>query len=298
MEGYLRSDLACENSENLSNRVDGAETSVHQNGGYRILRMRIKNQSAAKTIGKPIGTYITVECGKIHYLGREKATRLSRILSGELRGMAEVLTGKSLNPEFGVLVIGLGNAELTADSLGPQTVSKLTATRHLREHEDALYREIGCCALSSLAPGVLGQTGIEAAELLCSAVETVKPDLVLAVDALAARSCDRLASTVQISDVGIVPGSGVGNHRSAINSETLGIPVIALGIPTVVDSSTLVYDALREAHVEQIDDALKAVLENGRSFFVSPKESDVIAEHISSLLSQSIEYAFVGDLSF
>lgn len=295
MESYTRTDLAFESFGDAGKRVEGAEQSMHRSGNCRIHRLRIRTADAASVLGKPIGSYVTVECGKIHHLNREKSELLAHILSGELRGMTEVLTGRKPDPDFSVFVTGLGNAELTADALGPDTVSKLTATRHLREHELPLYREIGCSALSAFAPGVLGQTGIEALELLRGAVRSVKPDLVVAVDALAARSCKRLASTVQLSNAGIVPGSGVGNHRTAITADTLGVPVIALGVPMVVDSSTLVYDALQEAHIDDISDSLREVLENGRSFFVSPKESDVITEQVSDLLARAISMAFVGD---
>ena len=121
---------------------------------------------------------------------------------------------------------------------------------------------------------------------------------IIVIDALAAGDCERLATTVQLSNVGIVPGSGVGNCRSAITQETVGVPVISIGVPTVVDSSTLVYDALRAAKIDQTDDFLRKVLENGRSFFVSPKESDVIVSHFSKLISKAIELAFVGELPF
>lgn len=295
MESYTRTDLAFESFGDAGKRVDGAEQTMHRSGNCCIHRLRIRTADAASVLGKPIGSYVTVECGKIHHLNRERSEMLSRILSGELRGMTEILTGRQPDPDFSVFVTGLGNAELTADALGPDTVAKLTATRHLREHELSLYREIGCSALSAFAPGVLGQTGIETLELLRGAVRSVKPDLVVVVDALAARSCKRLASTVQLSDAGIVPGSGVGNHRTAITADTLGVPVIALGVPMVVDSSTLVYDALQEAKIDDISDALREVLENGRSFFVSPKESDVITEQVSDLLARAISMAFVGD---
>ena len=152
-------------------------------------------------------------------------------------------------------------------------------------------------SLSALSPGVLGQTGIETLELLRGTVRSVRPDVMVVVDALAARSCERLASTVQISDTGISPGSGVGNHRAAINRETVGIPVIVLGVPTVVNSSTLVYDALEQAGIHEISPPLRHVLENGKSFFVSPKESDVITEAVSGLLSSAINTAFTGGLS-
>lgn len=296
MKPYTRTDLACESFGEDERKIDGADRSMHRSGSYRIHRLRIRTADAAAALEKPIGTYVTVECGKIHHLNRERTEMLAHILSGELLGMAEVLTGKRPDSDFSIFVTGLGNAQLTADALGPDTVSKLTATRHLREHELPLYRKIGCSSLSAFAPGVLGQTGIETVELLRGAIRSVKPDLVLAVDALAARSCQRLASTVQLSDAGIVPGSGVGNHRMAITADTLGVPVIAIGVPMVVNSSTLVYDALREASIENISASLRRVLENGRSFFVSPKESDVITEQVSDLLSRAISTAFVGDL--
>jgi spore protease len=133
-------------------------------------------------------------------------------------------------------------------------------------------------------------------ELLRGAVECVRPDVVLVIDALAARSCERLSRTVQLSDVGIAPGSGVGNHRCAITHETLGVPVIALGVPTVVNSATLVYDALHEAGIEEADGALQRVLETGKSFFVSPKESDVITKEFSTLLADAVSRAFLGEL--
>ena len=295
MNFCARTDLACESMGKTGKPFSGAEYRESRVGCFRICRLKIRNTSEAEAIGKPMGSYVTVECGQLRRLSDQDCALLSRLLAGELRGMAERLTGRRPDPDFGILVAGLGNAELTADAIGPKTVGLLTATRHLKEHEGKLYRRIGCSALSALAPGVLGQTGIETLELLRGAVTAVRPHMVLTIDALAARSCQRLASTVQISDSGIRPGSGVGNHRAAITSETLGVPVAVLGVPTVVDSATLVYDALQEAGMEKVDSALQRVLENRRSFFVSPKESDVITELVSRILAQAINLAFVGD---
>lgn len=296
MEQYTRTDLACESLGDFPKKGNSAKWQRNRVGRFRICRLKIDSQSAAEDFGKPMGVYVTVECGKIGRLSDGDSQLLTHLLAGELGGMSERLTGKRRDADFGVFVAGLGNAELTADAIGPKTVSRLTATRHLREHEGKLYREIGCSALSALAPGVLGQTGIETLELLRGAVRAVKPDVVLVVDALAARSCDRLASTVQITDSGISPGSGVGNHRAAITRETLGVPVITLGVPTVVNSATLVYDALQEAGIEEISEPLRKVLNSGKSFFVSPKECDVITEQVSKLLADSINTAFTGIL--
>ncbi len=295
MNFYERTDLACEIVDRNACE-DGTYWSVDECSGFRVSRLRICTEQASRRMEKPMGTYVTVECGRIGALGEDALGALSQVLAEELRGMAERLCGRAPDADFSVFVAGLGNAELTADAVGPKTVGLLTATRHLREHEGRLYREIGCSSLSALAPGVLGQTGIETLELLRGAVGYVKPDLVVVIDALAARSCERLASTVQISDAGIKPGSGVGNHRAAITKESLEVPVVVLGVPTVVNSSTLVWDALHEAGIDKIGDSLRRVLENGRSFFVSPKESDVITEQFSRLLAGSVSMAFTNGI--
>jgi spore protease len=274
--------------------MEGTESREECVGRFRVSELRILQKEAAERFGKPIGCYVTVTCGRINLLGDEDRRLLVRLLSGRLLGMARRLTGKTVGPDFKVLVVGLGNAEMTADAIGPKTVGLLTATRHLRKYEKDLFCKLGCSSLSLFAPGVLGQTGIETLELLQGAVDCVKPDLILAVDALAARSCDRLASTLQISDAGIAPGSGVGNHRAPITREAMGVPVIALGVPTVVNSATLVYDALEQAGIEEIGAPLQRVLKNGKSFFVSPKDSDVVTEEASRLLSDAIGAAFTG----
>lgn len=294
MDFYTRSDLACESVAREPEVTEGTEWREDRVGDFHVSELRILHQKAAERIGKPKGSYVTVECGRIHLLGEEGAELLMRLLAGRLIGMTRKLTGKPLDSDFKIFVVGLGNAEMTADAIGPRTVGYLTATRHLQEHETELYHSIGCSSLSLLAPGVLGQTGIETLELLRGAVAYVKPDLVLAVDALAARSCDRLASTIQISDTGISPGSGVGNHRAPITQAELGVPVIAMGVPTVVNSATLVYDALRQAGIEEIGAPLRDVLENRKSFFVSPKDSDVITERVARLLADAIRDAFTG----
>lgn len=297
MNFCARTDLACESMGGLKEAHEGIDSRMDCRDDFQICRVAVKTLQAAKKIGKPIGNYITVECGEIHFLSDEKAMLLSGLLADEISQIAKNLTQKNIDSDFGVFVAGLGNAELTADAIGPKTVGMLTATRHLREHEGALYSALGCSALSALAPGVLGQTGIETLELLREAVRCVRPDAVIVIDSLAARSCSRLASTVQITDVGIHPGSGVGNHREGITRETLGVPVIAVGVPTVVDSATLVYDALQKAKIENIDETLKHVLESGKSFFVSPKESDVTTACFSKILANAIGMAFTADFS-
>lgn len=298
MDHYCRTDLAAESFEQVGRCVNGVEHTTQNFGGYTIHRTLIFDEDAAKLLGKPLGEYVTIECGIVQHLTHDESNACAEILAGELHGLASRLLGRVRDSELSVLAVGLGNAELTADAIGPMTVSKLTATRHLKEHETELYLALGCSSLSILAPGVLGQTGIEALELLRNTVESVHPDLILVIDALAAASCERLATTIQFSNVGIVPGSGVGNHRNAITQETVGVPVISIGVPTVVDSTTLVFDTLKLAEIEETDDFMQKVLENRSNFFVSPKESDVIVSHFSKLIAKAIELAFVGELPF
>ena len=156
-----------------------------------------------------------------------------------------------------------------------------------------LFLKIGCAHLCAVHPGVMGQTGIEAAAMIKGAADYVKPDLVIAIDALAARSTKRLCATIQLSDTGIEPGSGIGNRRSAVNQETIGYPVMALGVPTVVDCATLVFDSLSRAGIKNLEGELYDSLNEGRDFFVSLRDSDIIAEEISKILATAINRAFL-----
>jgi spore protease len=293
---YENSDLACESFSRAPSRQKGVDVTRERRGELEIDRILIRDEGVAREWGKPCGTYVTFACHRLDRLSVEGEQEMITLLAKELSIMAEQLSGKRLDGSFAVFAVGLGNAELTADAVGPATVDQLVATRHLKEHEPMLYDAVGCSLLSTLAPGVLGQTGIEAQELIRGVVDKICPDVVLVIDALAARDCSRLASTVQLSDAGISPGSGVGNHRAAITKETLGVPVIALGVPTVVSSATLVWDALRQAGISEPNESLRGVLENGKSFFVSLKESDVITKKVSFLLASAIGKAFSGTL--
>lgn len=285
---YTRTDLACEAGRP---QTEYREESVILHQGHEAVHV-------ARCLEADGRRFITLSCGRVTALGEAMLTSLSGLLSRELRHMAEDLLSSPLKHDTRILIAGLGNPDMTADALGPFTVRRLTATRHLRDHDEALFKALGCCELSAMAPGVLGQTGMEAGALVQGAVAHVRPHLLVAIDALAARSCDRLASTIQISDGGISPGAGVGNARMAIDRETMGCPVIGVGIPTVVDSSTLVYDALERGGMSgQLSQELQDILENGKSFFVSPKDADEITELSCRLLAKAIDHAFgVGEL--
>lgn len=292
MKNYIYSDLAlesrCPTNENI---FTAKEYSEHIVGNCKICRLDISSDALSKKYQKKKGVYITITCEKIWLLSDAELDDTSCIIGAELKKMLLSATDKKIDEKFSVLVAGLGNAEITSDAIGPLTVSKLTVTRHINQVSRELFRALGQCTVSAISPGVLAQTGIETLELIRGALNTTSPDAVIAVDALAARSCERLASTIQISDSGINPGSGIGNLRKAIDKDNLGIPVIALGVPTVVDSATLVYDALESAGISNISPKLQKVLDNGRGFFVSPKESDVISERVSLLLSKAIDTA-------
>lgn len=291
MEQQFRTDLACEFIKS-NVRPDAADMSrTEYENGITVERIDI-SEDTARVIGRPAGRYVTFNSGKLWELDGYVIEEISKLLSEELVSFAEKTTGKKLSGDFSVLVVGLGNEKMTPDAIGPGTVSRITATRHLSDAAPEMFKKLECCRVSAVSPGVLGQTGIETVELVKGAVIGASPDIVIAIDALAARSCDRLASTVQISDCGISPGSGVGNRRFALSKETLGVPVIALGVPTVVDSSTLVRDILSMSGSESVSKELENALENGKSFFVAPKECDEIVRCVCRLIASGIDRAF------
>ncbi len=295
MEKYCRTDLAVELFSDSYSLPKGVSQRLDiTDSGFRIERHTVTPEAS---IGQAAGEYTTIYCGKAWELDEEPFSELVSDLASELRAAAERLTGNRVSPALSVLVVGLGNIDMTPDAIGPATVSGLNVTHHLADAAPELFKNLDCCRLSALAPGVLGQTGIETLSLVKGAVEAVRPDLVIAVDALAARDIERLATTVQLGDGGIRPGSGVLNHRSALDREALGVPVLALGVPTVVDSSTLVVDALLRAGQTELSSELEAVLENGKSYFVAPKEADIITKSLCRLFSEALNRAFGINLS-
>lgn len=282
---YIRTDLAQECREALSEQdIEGVKYLETQRNGFRFLFMEIENDGASRRLGKERGKYITAEIGRVWLMGDEQRENAVQAVAQSISEMS--------GDASSILIIGLGNRDITSDALGPKTADSLLVTRHIKAHDRELFGKLCHREISILCPGVLGQTGIETFELIRGAVETVKPDLVIAIDALAARSVDRLATTVQLSDTGIAPGSGIGNKRKRIDRQSLGVPVLALGIPTVVDSATLVWDALDRAGIASVSHELKNVLENSRSFFVSLKESDTAVKESAALLSDAINRAF------
>jgi len=275
---FLRSDLACEGG--VAGKVRDERSFKHTISGVNVTEHFLEEN------GKDY-RYSTVDIGQIRFADEGRYESCVSVLSDELLSFIDRAVPSVRGKDLRILVAGLGNRHIIADALGPLTVEKLTVTSHIPERE-VIFGTDSCCELCSVEPGVLGQTGIEAAAQIKGIAAEVNPHVIVAVDALAARSISRLATTVQISDRGINPGSGIGNRRMSVDRDTVGVPVIAMGVPTVVDSSTLVWDALERAGIEKDLPALRDVLESGRSFFVSPKESDIIIEEISAFLATVI----------
>ncbi|HPT85279.1 MAG TPA: GPR endopeptidase [Bacillota bacterium] len=294
---YIRTDLAAESMplpETLEDANNAAASGILYNeetkSGYRVETIRVLNERGEAVTGRPVGTYVTITVGKLWLASDEQLDAAAEIIADILSDMA-----KRLAPGGGgVLVCGLGNREITSDAIGPLAVRDVTVTRHIKSSDSRLFSLLGGREISAIAPGVVGQTGIETLELVRGAVQNSGPALLVVIDALAARSTDRLATTIQLCDTGISPGSGIGGSRKAINQEQLGIPVIAIGVPTIVDSSTLVCDALEKAGINDIPNELEQVLENGRSFFVSRGDSDVAVQTLSSVIAEAINMAFLG----
>lgn len=281
----FRTDLAIERAEICGiGKNNGIEKSVMRYGDSTVTSVNITNENGEKLIGKPIGKYITVDIPSF--------SCDSELLDGRLDGLIEQIA--SLIPSSGtVLTIGLGNRDMTADALGPECADKIFVTRHIgKELAKALGFE-NLRSVASLSPGVLGKTGMEASEIIASLAEHIKPSCIIAIDALAALDINRLGSTVQLTDTGISPGSGVGNARKEISKKTLGIPVIAIGVPTVISAYTLAENVLDELDIQA--DISKG--EKFREFIVASREADLICERASKFIALALNCALQKNIS-
>lgn len=277
----IRTDLALEARERFEEDVEirgvSIEESYDEKRDIKVTKVCIETENGAKAMGKPVGTYITLEAPKLSEPDEGYHREVSETLAEYLKELFET------DKERSVLVVGLGNREVTPDALGPEVVGNLKITRHLvREYGRAAFEQERVHLVSGIVPGVMAQTGMETLEIIRGVVEETGPDLVVAVDALAARSSKRLNRTIQISDAGIHPGSGVGNHRNSLTRETIGVPVVALGVPTVVDAATIVYDVTGDR--ESIQPGLN-------SMFVTPKDVDETIKRLSFTISEALNIA-------
>ncbi len=280
----FRTDLALERQELLGEKTpEGVVSVTVQEEQAKITRIEIKTDEAAKKLSKPIGNYVTVEVPPF--------STDAEIFDGRLITLTREI--RDMLPEKGtVLVVGLGNSSITPDALGPKSAGYILATRHISEE---LKKSIGfekMRSVASISPGVLGQTGIETGEIIKGVVERIKPAAVITVDALASRNLSRLGCTVQMSDTGISPGSGVGNTRKRLDEETLGVRVISLGVPTVVDGATLAHDLIDKEKSKSY-----SVLPESAGMMVTPKEIDLLIERASKLVGLAINCALQPDIS-
>ncbi|MFA5561503.1 MAG: GPR endopeptidase [Eubacteriales bacterium] len=260
-------------------------------GCVKISELVVDSDEGAASLGKPKGNYITLFHPHAWSMSAEEKEVVKSVLGEQLKGLYDRLTDNLPIENATILVVGLGNGHLTADAVGPRAATHLTATRHIKEQMPELFAKMACSGISVFTPGVMFQTGMEAADLVACAAQQASPNLIIAIDALAARSLDRLASTIQLSDTGITPGSGVGNHRRAIDRESLQKPVIAIGVPTVVESKTLVADALEAAGIESLPTSLDEALGDS-NYFVSPKDVDEVTDNMSKLIAEVLNEVF------
>lgn len=307
----FRTDLALERRDlykkanALDKEIDGIETEEEENGPrIKTARVKVLNENGAQAIGKAIGNYITIDIQKLKIATEEDIQQSAEVLAKELRTLLE----KHLEPKDEILVVGLGNQYVTPDALGPKVISDIDVTRHILTYMPQVLSS-QTRPVSAISPGVLGTTGIETLEILKGIVDNIHPKLLIVIDALASRSIQRISSTIQLADTGITPGAGVGNTRKDLSKETLGIPVIALGIPTVVEAATIAADSLdlliqklqEEANSNEYLNSLQeedkyemikqVLVPEDYNFIVTPKEIDDLIENMSSVVARGINIA-------
>jgi spore protease len=223
--------------EGNAGEVPGVEVEDESSLNVKVTRVKIISQEGQQAMGKPMGTYITIEADKLRDRDIDVEDEVSRVLAKELVSLLKV------DKDAVAFVVGLGNWNVTPDALGPRVISKLMVTKHLLELKPE-YKDSGLRPVCAITPGVLGTTGMETSDIIEGIIEKIKPDFIIAIDALASRRMNRISTSIQIADTGINPGSGIGNYRSALSQDVLGIPVIAIGVPTVVDAGTMANDTI------------------------------------------------------
>ena len=297
----IRTDLAVETrelykkAEKIDDEGPGIKTDVENVAeGFNVTEVKILSDEGARALGKPIGSYYTLEADNLHLGIEEVNMKVEDKISVILKSLM------NLAPDDTVLVVGLGNEDVTPDSVGPKVISKIDVTRHLIKYVPQYIKE-GTRQVSAIIPGVLGTTGIETSDIIKAIAEKVNPSAVIVIDALAARNIKRIKNTIQIANTGIAPGSGVGNNRQRIDKDLLGVPVIAIGVPTVVDSKTIVSDVIegiiekenveddkKEQYYNFIENMLPGIENNS---MVTPNEIDEVVTNISDIIANGINMA-------
>ena len=288
-----RTDLALEAKElwtesaEKETKLEGVRARDSLREGYQVTTVDILDEQGASSLGKPVGSYVTVQLDALARREEDAFGRAARAIAAELNGLLK------LPEEATCLVVGLGNRAITPDAIGPGVADHTMVTRHLVEQAPEHFGSFR--PVAALAAGVLGTTGVESGELVKAVADKIRPGCIIAVDALASRSMDRVCTTVQLANTGIVPGSGVGNHRAALNRETLGVPVIAVGVPTVVDAGTLAADILAEAGQEGLDP--EALAGAGEGLMVTPRDIDQRVADLVKVIGYGINLALQPGLT-
>jgi spore protease len=303
----VRTDLALEAkeiySENNPGKLSGVKSDEYIDNNVRVTSVKILDDKGAKTIGKPIGEYITLEFPEFVYYDGQRIIDVSEVMAKELSKLVD------LEEDMTALVVGLGNWNITADAVGPKVSSKIMVSRHLKEYVPDSIDE-GVRPVCAIAPGVLGLTGMETSEIIKGIVDRIKPSIIICIDALASRKTQRVNRTIQIGNTGIAPGAGVGNRRLELSEETLGVPVIAIGIPTVVDAGTIAndtidlvldsliksstkgsafYNMLKEVDKDERQTLIREVLDPELGgMVVTPKDIDKVIDSVSKIIANGI----------
>ena len=307
----FRTDMALERRDlykkanNIEREINGIQTEEEKTGDNIVTtRVKVLDKQGEEAINKPIGNYITIDVKNLKLANEDDIQKTSEVVTKELK----VLIEKHIDNEAPILVVGLGNLYVTPDALGPKVINEIDITRHLLEYmPDVLDKNTR--PVSAVSPGVLGTTGIETQEILKGIVDNINPQLIIIIDALASRSIERISSSIQIADTGIVPGAGVGNARKELSQTTLGVPVIAIGIPTVVEAATIAADSLtlfiqKVQEQAQSNDFLNQLQEEDKyemikevllpsdyNFIVTPKEIDDLIENMKDIVARGINFA-------
>lgn len=302
----FRTDLAVERRDlfkkanKITDDIPGIKSEDKQiSDSIHVYKVDVEDEEGANAIQKPVGTYITIDVKKMKNIQDDEKDKIAYAISGELQQLIK----KQIEPKDEILVVGLGNLYSTPDSLGPKVIQNIDVTRHIFKYLPQ-YVNDGDREVSAISPGVLGSTGIETQEILKGIVENVKPKLIIAIDSLASKSVERISSSIQLSDTGIIPGAGVGNKRRELSKETLGVPVIAIGIPTVLDFATIVSEGL-DLFIENLQDRamsneylndlkekdnydeVKEMLNVGEyNMIVTPKEIDELVENMKDVVAK------------
>lgn len=307
----FNTDLAVERQDiykkanKIEKNIEGIETeNITMGENIQISRVKIVNEVGANALQKPIGTYITIDIKNLKIAENEEIQKASEAVTTELKSLLE----KHIDKEGDILVVGLGNVYVTPDSLGPKVVKDIDITRHLLKYAPE-YIDKKTRPVTAIAPGVLGTTGIETVEIIKGIVDNIKPKLIIVIDSLASKSIERISSTIQLADTGIVPGAGVGNARNELSINTLGIPVIAIGVPMVVEAATIASDSInlfieklqQEAKSNEYLNQLKEVnkyelirevlIPKDYNLIVTPKEIDDLIENMKDVVARGINYA-------